>query len=385
MPLTAPDPASTARKNILIFGHSYPAQFTDINNLYTKLFDNNKYAVTVAYLTGEPDEAVRKKHLAENVIFFNASRKTARGAKFSLIKKIARLQHEKNFTLVIAHRYKPTYIMLLAALFAKFPAIISVMHAMGTMNSLARKLFIALLARNNFIFAGVSNAVRDDLRQTCWRMPAARVATLYNSLDIDVSEKQLFSRAAAREKLNLPQEQFVFGHVGRLVTCKDQQTLITAFSRLKAQNISAKLVIIGAGALEKPLKKLTADLNLSADIIFSGFIADAFQLMPAFDAFVLPSIEEAFGIVLLEAMIARTPVIATKVNGIPELITDAGLLVNPADPAHLAAQMLALYQMPAEQLNLLANKGYERVTSHFSLQQFKKTFWQLPLVNRNLL
>ena len=59
------------RKNILLFGHSYATQFIDISNQYTQLFDKNKYNVTVAYLVGEPDEAIKQKHTAENVIFLN--------------------------------------------------------------------------------------------------------------------------------------------------------------------------------------------------------------------------------------------------------------------------------------------------------------------------
>src|SRR5690349_21701975 len=105
------------RKSILIFGHGYATQFIDISNQYTKLFDPVKFEVTVAYLTGEPDEKIRQRHLAENVYFLNFSKRATRGLKIAAIKKMLRLQREKNFQIVICHRYKPSYIMLWVARF----------------------------------------------------------------------------------------------------------------------------------------------------------------------------------------------------------------------------------------------------------------------------
>jgi len=78
------------RKNILIFGHGYATQFIDINNQYTRLFDPNKFNVTVVYLTGEPNDTVRKRHLTNNVIFLNSPPRSTRGLKIYAIKKNVR-------------------------------------------------------------------------------------------------------------------------------------------------------------------------------------------------------------------------------------------------------------------------------------------------------
>jgi hypothetical protein len=67
------------RKTILILGHSYSTQFIDINNQYSQLFAQDKYEVTVAYLTGQADESIRKRHCAEHVLFLNFSKKSIRG------------------------------------------------------------------------------------------------------------------------------------------------------------------------------------------------------------------------------------------------------------------------------------------------------------------
>ena len=221
------------RKPILILGHNYATQFIDIYNQYTRLFNKDKYEVTVAYLTGEPDDAVRQRTIAEQVLFLNQSKQDIRTLKIRAIRKLLALCREKHFQIVICHRYKPAYIMMWVAKFHKIPALVYVMHELRTMAAINRQLTIACLGRKNMLFAGVSNAVRDDMRKNLWSVPTERVVTLYNMIDIELTEPQLLSRQAARQALNLPDDAFVFGHIARLAPNKDQETLIRAFSLIK--------------------------------------------------------------------------------------------------------------------------------------------------------
>ena len=283
-----------------------------------------------------------------------------------------RLQREKSFEIVICHRYKPTYIMLWVARFAKISALFSVMHEFKTMHSFSRKLSVWLLAQNNIIFSGVSNAVRDDLRRDLWGIPQERIVTLYNMIDIHATEPELLDKQTARHQLNLSPNEFIFGTIGRLVKAKDQETLINAFAHIKPLCPNAKLIIMGDGELETSLKNQIQQLNLTNDIILTGYMDKAFKYMKAFDVFLLPSIKEAFGRVLLEAMIAKVPIIATQINGIPEVVNDAGILIPAKNTFALAKEMLALYQALPEQLNDRGNKGYERVTNLFSVTMFPR-------------
>lgn len=368
------------RKNILIFGHSYATQFIDISNQYTQLFDKNFYEVTVAYLAGETDEQVRQKHTAEHVLFLNSPKKSIRGLKIDAIQQIIRLCREKKFEIVICHRYKPTYVMLWAALFCKIPAVFFVMHELRTLSHLARKILIALLAKKNMIFAGVSDAVRNDMRRDIWGVPPERVITLHNMIDVEYTESHLFSREVARAKLDLPKDAFIFGNIARLAKNKDQTSLIHAFANIKSSCPLAKLVIMGDGLLESDLKAQAAQLGLKEDVIFTGYIPDAFRYVKALDIFVLSSTQEAFGRVLLEAMIGKIPVIATRINGIPEVVGDAGLLSHAAQPAELAALMLEFYQLSDQQRETWGQRSYDRAVKHFSFQRFNEIVWQLPLL-----
>lgn len=367
------------RKKILILAHSYGMQFLESCNQYTQLFDKKQYEITAAYLIGAPDEQIRDKTEAEKVIFFNLKNGALRGLKLSALWQLYKLCREEKFHLVICHRYKPTYLMLLVAQFCRINALLFVMHAFGTLNSIPRRLIVASLLKKNMVFAAVSNAARDDMRRDMWRVPKERIITFYNIIDHALFEPQIFSRQEARRQLNVPEDIFVFGHIGRFVKEKDQKNLIQAFAIIKPQCPNAKVVIIGEGKLEVELKQQCRDLGIENDVIFAGFIMDGFRFMKAFDTFVLTSTEEAFGRVSLEAMVARVPLIATRISGIPEVVGGAGFLVDPANTEKLAACMLQVYQLPQNRLNSWGDIGYQHMRENFSIESFRQIFWNSPL------
>lgn len=363
-------PKNARGRRVLLFNHSYPIQFMDVSNQYARVLMEAGDEVTVVYLTGKADEEVRQKTLGQEVIFLDCPQKVTRGLKISAIRQMLRLQQKRHFDLVVCHRYKPTYIMLWVALFCRIPMLISVMHELGCFRSLARRLLLAALAPKNFILAGVSNAVRDDLRRSVFRLPPGRLLTLYNMIDVDLTEPKFYSPLEARKRLGLPPGAFIFGTVGRLAKNKDQKTLIEAFSRIKVTCLDAKLVIVGDGQLENELKQQVNQLGLQNEVYFTGFVSDGFRYMKAFDAYISSSIQEAFGRVLLEAMLARIPTIATRVNGMPEVLGDTGLLVSPAQPEEMTAAMQKIYQLSQHEREDFASRGYRRVIQEFSLRRF---------------
>lgn len=368
------------RKAILIFGHDYGTQFVDIYNQYTLLFDPQKYEVTVAYLCGEENAAVRKKTIAENVVFMNISKKAIKHLKIKPIQQLIKLFHEKKFTMVISHRYKPTYMTLVAKQFSNIPVTISVMHEFKTFKAFGRRLLIQIFGRNNTILAGVSNAIRDDLRQSLQRMNHEKIITLYNMVDVDRTEAQYLAREAARKALQLSSEDFIFGNLARLVPNKNLSRLIEAFAEIKPKCPRAKLIILGEGPLRNDLQAKISQLKLENQVLLPGFVSDGFKYMRAFDGFILPSVQEAFGRVLLEAMLAKVPVIASKIHGIPEVVGDTQILIDPFSVRSIADAMQAFYDENDRNRLELATSGYIRVTNCFSIPQFIQQFWQHPLI-----
>ncbi len=367
------------RKKILILAHGYGMQFVESCNQYTQLFDKNNYDVTVAFLIGAPDATTSAKISAENMLFLDLPTRALRGTKWRAFWKVLKLCRAQRYEIVVCHRYKPTYLMLLVAQFCRIDALLFVMHAFGTLASLPRRLLLAALFRKNMLLAAVSDAARNDMRRDAMFIPPEKIVTLYNIIDYSIFEKQMLTRSDARRQLELAADNFVFGHIGRLVIEKDQFNLIRAFAKIATRCPNAVLVIIGDGKVAHELKELVLELELSHRIMFPGFILDGFRLMKAFDTFVLTSIEEAFGRVSLEAMVAKIPLIATKISGIPEVVGDSGFLVEAANTAVLADALLRVYELSQTERESWGEKGYQQMRRHFSIEPFAALFWQLPL------
>ena len=196
-------------KKILILGHSEATQFIDIYNQYSRLFDLAQDEITVACLTGRLTTPIKERLLTQKVNFFDFSKNKIRGLKITPIIKLLQLCRKEQFDIVICHRYKPTYIMMWVAQFCKIKALIFVMHELRTMKAVTRRFLIAMLYRKNMIFAGVSNAVRDDLQQSLTFIPKKNIVTLYNMIDIDLTQTQFYTREHARKMLHLAEEDFI--------------------------------------------------------------------------------------------------------------------------------------------------------------------------------
>lgn len=132
--------------------------------------------------------------------------------------------------------------------------------------------------------------------------------------------------------------------VGRLAAVKGVPVLFQAFAAARAQRPDLHLTLIGDGPERRALESEAAALGLSGAVTFAGYQSQeaVAEALARADALVLPSFAEGVPVVLMEAMAARLPVVATRVAGVPELVADgvSGLLVPPGDPAPLAEAIL---------------------------------------------
>ncbi len=161
-------------------------------------------------------------------------------------------------------------------------------------------------------------------------------------------------RFAARQALDRKvTEKFWIGTIAELHKNKGLDNLIQAYSYIAESNPDAALLIIGEGEERTALTHLIGKLGLTKKVHLLGFVSDAPQFLKAFDVFVLPSRTEAFPYVPLEAGLAQLPVVASKVGGIPEVITDKknGLLVNSGDIHALKSAIKELLEDSAEAAN----------------------------------
>ena len=172
------------------------------------------------------------------------------------------------------------------------------------------------------------------------RWPRARVTVVPNGVDLG----RFTPRPAdpeLRRTLGLPATGPVVGYVGRLERGKGPDVLLAAAELLALKVPSVTLLVVGDGPLRLPLAARAASAGVRA--VFTGQRGDIPALLRLCDSVAVPSRQEAFGRIIIEAMAARVPVVASAVGGIPEVCADrfTGLLVPPEDPDALAAALAA--------------------------------------------
>jgi glycosyltransferase involved in cell wall biosynthesis len=142
----------------------------------------------------------------------------------------------------------------------------------------------------------------------------------------------------------------LIGFVGRLDPVKGPQFFVEAARLCLGKKPSLKFILVGEGSLRKELEEEVRSWGLKDKIVFAGWRENIADIMSILDALVVPSLNEAVGIVLIEAQSLGIPVIASNVGGIPETMQDnlTGILVKPADPENLARAITGLIGDPGK-------------------------------------
>jgi glycosyltransferase involved in cell wall biosynthesis len=182
---------------------------------------------------------------------------------------------------------------------------------------------------------------------------------------------RLGERAAQKRSLQgqigVSSEAVLIGMVGRLIEQKGMRYGIQAFSRIASEHPHAHLVIVGDGNLREVLTQEAEMLGLMGRVHFLGWRDDAGSLMLGFDIFLMPSLWEGFGLVLLEAMSAALPIVASRASAIPEIVVDGetGILAAPQDVDELAEALRGLLN-DAPLRHHMGMMGQERLETTFS-------------------
>jgi glycosyltransferase involved in cell wall biosynthesis len=189
---------------------------------------------------------------------------------------------------------------------------------------------------------------------------------------VNISKFQNIEPSTFRSEMKIKDHEFLVGMVGLVSEHKGVTEMLQASAKLIRDNVPLKVVIVGPDRPKgymKKMKELTRKLDLLEHVIFIGFRRDIANIMADLDLLVTPSREEAFGRVLIEAMAVGTPVVATSVGGIPEIISDPdlGVLIPPENSDLLASAILNLLNDP-EKRQSMATHALEKVNQDYSIQ-----------------
>jgi len=207
--------------------------------------------------------------------------------------------------------------------------------------------------------------------------PIERIHTVLNGIDVSGWSPREVDATTVRRELSIPLDAPVIASVSRLFRQKGQRELLQAFARVRDEFPGAWLLVVGADAVEvhggsftTELRALARQLGIADRVVFTGGRSDIPQIMAACDVFALPSFEEPFGLVYLEAMAMERPVVALSNGGTPEVVEHgkSGLLATPGDVSGLAGALLELLRDPELRAKMGAS-GRERVLSHFTAER----------------
>ena len=195
----------------------------------------------------------------------------------------------------------------------------------------------------------------------------SHVHVIPNSVDVDRFAMRLYGDRT-RERFRVGRDQFLWLAVGRLDEAKDYPNLLNAFSALSKSHPNTRLMIAGDGPLKSDLHSMVQRMDIDSRVRFLGLSQDMSSLYAASDALVLSSAWEGMPNVVLEAMASSTPVVATAVGAVPEVVSDgeSGLIVPPHDHRSLSDAMERLMELPDETRKAFGQAGYDRVRSEFS-------------------
>ena len=224
------------------------------------------------------------------------------------------------------------------------------------------------------LFALITSAVisvneSDRRRLIEWGIPSRKVTTIHNGIDLAPFEESI-DIADLRQSLGLDAAAPLVMQVGRLSAQKDPLAFVEGAAQVVSQCPTSQFALVGDGPLRDVVTARIRELGLGESIRCLGWQPDGFRIIGAADVVTLTSRWEGTPYALLEAMAWSRPVVATTVNGCPEIVVDGvtGFMVPPGDTTAWASRVSHLLNTPAH-AEAMGQQGRKRVESKFTLQE----------------
>lgn len=201
------------------------------------------------------------------------------------------------------------------------------------------------------------------------------VTVIQNGINLRKFTCDMFkdTRQCLRQAYGFSDRDLVFGIIGRLTVQKGHIFALKALSKIHLDATNIKILCVGEGKLESDLKKEVAELGIADKVVFSGFQKDMPAQYSCIDILLMPSLFEGLPLSLLEAMAMKKPALASKINGIPEVIDHNinGLLLPPEDTDAIANAMKRLYD-DRNLISVWGEKSHSKIKNKFSLELMAK-------------
>lgn len=275
------------------------------------------------------------------------------------------------------HGHKAALIGRMATLLSSRCKIISTVHNFPSglsKNGIKKhidRLIYGIVYRKGYSIA-VSSALESCLVREIG-ISEENVKVIPNGIDLKKWAPKKRNILRIKRELGLPDNAFLIGTAGRFVPFKGHSVLIDAMASIVERYEHAYLVLLGEGPLRRELEIQVERLGLSSRVRFAGFVDYPEEYISAFNVFVLPSLNEPFGIVVLEALAVGCPVVTTSAGGVVDIIEDgvSGRLVPPGDDNKLAEAIGELIDNDSLREEIIAN-GTRLVNERYSIDLMAK-------------
>lgn len=296
------------------------------------------------------------------------------------VARLVRFLRHARIDILHVHLFDPSVVGLTAGILAGVPVRVMTRHYSDYHTRLDRRWHVRLdrmcTAMSTGVIAVSEHTAEHMISEEA--APPTKLRVIVNGIDFD--RVRLSAPDAAlrlRHELGVEHGYLVLV-AARLHPEKGYEHLFRAVASLKERlDKPLVLAVAGTGPLQAMYEAQVRELGCADAVRFLGFRKDLPDLMTAADVFVLPSVAEAFGLVLTEALYLGTPVVATRVGGIPEIVAHGvdGVLVPPGDSASLA-DAIARMLCDREQRRRLAGAGREKVIRRFQFRDMVRSYEQ---------
>jgi glycosyltransferase involved in cell wall biosynthesis len=292
--------------------------------------------------------------------------------------RLSRLLRREHVDILHAHLFEPSLVGLTAGLLARTPSRVLTRHYSDYHTRIQRRWHVRadrLCTTLSHRVVAVSRHTAEHLVEV-EKVPSGKVRVIYNGIDFArVKPSRPGVREQVRIRDGLTQVRVILV-AGRLHPEKGYEYLFDAIRILKEKSRHPfVLLVAGKGPLEEKYREHTRRLGVEGLVRFMGFRNDLPDLMMAADLLVLPSVAEAFGLVLAEALYLGVPVVATQVGGIPEIVDHGadGILVPPANAPALADALLDVLSDETYRTRI-AGAGRAKVIRKFSFERMVRAY-----------
>ena len=286
---------------------------------------------------------------------------------FSVIQKTIKLCRERKVNIWHGHDYKTNLIGWIASKFHRM-RLITTAHGWvdysGRLPTYYQYEKKWILPRYEKVIC-VSSSVMDQA--IAGGTPKSKCTIIENAIDNEQFCRRQSIQKAKQQKFPWSADTFLIGSIGRLSAEKGFDLLIDAVGSLIRSGLTANLVIAGDGPERQNLEKQIEELGMQDRIHLLGFCQDTLSFYESIDLFVLSSYREGLPNVVLEAMAVGTPIIATKVDGVPRIITDGqdGFLVSPGSSQELVRTIKFVIEN-IETREKITQRGVETISEKWS-------------------